>query len=686
MQSKPLRYLFFSIVFMAIGTLSTLAQEPPVTWGEIPKSDLEMKSFPQDTNASVVILCDYGISRFNNELEVAFTRHLRVKILTAKGYSWASKELIYRSENYIERVKNIEGATYMLKADGTVNKTELREDDIFTEKIDNRYSRVKFTLPALTPGCVIELKYTIFCVYIDNVRDWVFQYDEPVRWSEYVFRFPKCFSYAALHQGSFPYIIHEMIDTQQVFGGLTLTVLFRNSTVPCTQMRFAAANVPALRDEPFFTTRSDYLKKVSFQLSGHPDLLGSSKKYVASWTDLIDDYLEWFDENIEVTRQIRRCSDDITAGFAKPQEKLRAIYDWVKKSVVCSLWSTRNAKQSVDELLESRRGTSTEINFLLLSLLQRAGISCDPVLAGTRENGTVKTAYPMESQFDYILTCARIDSLRYYLDATDPLRPLGLLPENLINTRGLVMKRDTVGWVTLFSPKGAATLSYAQLQLGNDGSLQGTLEDSYQDYDELTVRKDMKDKKDVEIVQNQFGTEALGISIDSVRIEGKDSLAVPLKLKAWISSPDYAQQNGDLIYFNPSVFHRTADNPFQLPTREFPIDYIYKRKNIVIINIALPDSFEVKTPLIDRTLIVGQNLVVFTRKVAIQDNSIQIQYKFEVRSTEIQPEYYERLRDLYAQMVTIKSESLVLAHKRPVMKPAIESAKPIKPLPSKGTK
>jgi hypothetical protein len=196
----------------------------------------------------------------------------------------------------------------------------------------------------------------------------------------------------------------------------------------------------------------------------------------------------------------------------------------------------------------------------------------------------------------------------------------------------------------------------------------------------------MKDKKDAEIVQNQFGTEALGISIDSVRIEGKDSLAIPLKLKAWISSPDYAQQNGDLIYFNPSVFHRTADNPFQSPTREFPIDYIYKRKNIVMINISLPDSFEVKTPLIDRTLIVGQNLVVFTRKVALQDNSIQIQYKFEVRSTEIQPEYYDRLRDLYAQMVTIKSESLVLAHKRPVMKPAIESAKPIKPLPSKGTK
>ena len=686
MQSKPLRYFFFSIVFMAIGTLSTLAQEPPVTWGEIPKSDLEMKSFPQDTNASVIILCDYGVSRFNNELEIAYTRCLRIKILTAKGYSWATRLVEFHSENNIERVTNIAGATYMLKPDGTVGKTELREEDIFTEKVDNRYSRVKFTLPALTPGCVIELRYTITCEYIDRARDWVFQYDEPVRWSEYVFRFPKCFSYAALHQGTFPYVIRAMIDTQQVFGGYAITELFRNSTVPCTQMRFAAANIPALRSEPFFTTRSDYIKKIEFQLSGYPNLMGNSKKHVATWIDLIKDYLDWFDEGIDITRQIRKYSDEITAGLTNSQEKLKAIYDWVKKSVVCSLWSSRNAKQSVDELLESRRGTSTEINFLLLSLLQRAGISCDPILASTRENGSINTAYPMETQFDYVLARARIDSQYYYLDATDPLRPLGLLPENLLNTRGLLMKRDTVGWMTLSSPKGAATLSYAQIQLGNDGSLQGTLEDSYQDYDELTIRKDMKDKKDVEIVQNQFGTEALGILIDSVHIEGKDSLAVPLKLKAWISSPDYAQQNGDLIYFNPSVFHRTADNPFQLPTREFPIDYIYKRKNIVMINISLPDSFEVKTPLIDRTLIVGQNLVVFTRKVALQDNSIQIQYKFEVRSTEIQPEYYDRLRDLYAQMVTIKSESLVLAHKRPVMKPAIESAKPIKPLPSKGTK
>jgi hypothetical protein len=681
MQVKTSAYLFFIIVFIILSPLSASAQEPPVRWGEIPKSDLEMKSFPQDTNASAVILCDYGISKFNNELDMVYTAYIRIKILTVKGYSWASRAVEYRSEDDAERIKNIEGATYNSNADGTTSKTELRKEDIFTEKIDKRYSRVKFTLPALTPGCVIEMRYTI--IGGGAVRSWRFQCDEPVRWSEYVFRFPKCFSYAALHQGSFPYAIREMIDTAQVFSGYA-TEFFSNSTVPCTQMRFAAANIPALRSEPFFTTRSDYIKKVGFQLTGYPYIFGS--KHIVSWQNLIKDYLEGFNESIEVTRQIRNRADEITRGLSTPEEKLKAIYNWVKKSIVYSEWGNRNTSQSVDEVLESKKGTGTEITFLLLSLLRRADIAAEPILASTRENGTVNTSFPLETQFDYVLARARIDSQYCYVDATDPLRPLGLLSEKLLNTRGLVMREDSVEWVNFSSPKSAATTSFAQIRLGSDGTLQGTLEDAYQDYDELAVREYMVDKKDADIARNQFGTEPLGITVDSVHIDGKDSLTLPLRLKAWISSPDYVQQNGDLIYLNPSVFHRMTDNPLKSPVREFPIDYIYKRKKIVIIHITLPDSFEVKTPLLDRTLIVGQNLILFTRKVATQDNAIQIQYKFEVRNAEIQPEYYERLRDLYAQMITIQSESLVLVHKKPFAKPAAGGSKTNKPIPSKGVK
>ena len=70
----------------------TIAQEkpPPITWGKIPHEHLEMKSFPSDTNASVIILCDYGESKFNNEFNIVFDRHQKVKILNNKGYDWGN--------------------------------------------------------------------------------------------------------------------------------------------------------------------------------------------------------------------------------------------------------------------------------------------------------------------------------------------------------------------------------------------------------------------------------------------------------------------------------------------------------------------------------------------------------------------------------------------------------------------
>lgn len=63
------------------------AQADPLKWGEVPREDLEMTHFPADSNASAVILADYGKVRFRSNGEVKFERHKRVKILTKQVMS-----------------------------------------------------------------------------------------------------------------------------------------------------------------------------------------------------------------------------------------------------------------------------------------------------------------------------------------------------------------------------------------------------------------------------------------------------------------------------------------------------------------------------------------------------------------------------------------------------------------------
>ena len=61
-----------------------------IEWGEIPMEDLQMISFPEDSNASALVLCDFGESVFNNDLNIVFTRHLRIKIFNPTGYEMAT--------------------------------------------------------------------------------------------------------------------------------------------------------------------------------------------------------------------------------------------------------------------------------------------------------------------------------------------------------------------------------------------------------------------------------------------------------------------------------------------------------------------------------------------------------------------------------------------------------------------
>ena len=664
------RHIFFGIIFLNLILSSIIfSQEPPIRWGEIPRADLEMKSFPQDTNASAVILCDFGESSFDDDLNIIYKRHLRVKILSTKGYEWGTHSLTIYTENGTERIYDIEGMVYSLDDNNTIAKKELDKDEVFKEDVDGKRTRYRFTLPGLKPGCVIEIRYTIESKSLWFIKDWVFQHSEPVRWSEYRIQSPKAIAYSAVTNGYEPFTVRETRDVTQIFSGRATSYL-GNTIVPCTQMRWAVQNIPALRDEPFITTIDDYVDKVDVQLAGYAFVGGGVKHVMNTWSSLIEELLnsEYFLKKIDDTRHIRKQAEEITLGLSMPEDKLKAIYNWVARSIV---WSGDNrlfANQEADDVLESKKGSNSEITFLFLSLLKSVGINGDPVILSTRSNGKIQNLYPILSQFNYVLAKVSLGSQNYYLDATDPLRPMDLLPRKVLNVKGLVIKKENPEWVTLTAQKQYINTSLALINLHEDGSLDGTLEDIYRDYAGVFQRRDLKDKKDIDVAKESFETEQAGITIDSVLVEAKDSINLPLKLKVKISSPVYAQSNGDLIYINPQILHRNRDNPFKEQSRKFPIDYSYQRSNTTEIILSLPDNFAIKEPFGNRSYSVGADLVSYFRNVQVDSHKVIIITKLEIHDVEIKPKYYEQLQEFYSQIVSAESEQLVLARiKKPVV-------------------
>ncbi len=676
---------FFTITFLPAQDIPP----PPIEWGTLTPQDIALRSFPADTNAAAVVLCDFGETRLRNDFQLEYKRHLRVKILNQNGFDWGTHSItLYTEKKDGEEIDDIEGITYVIDSIGAVKEFELDEDDIFEEKLAIDQTRYKFTLPNLQPGCIIEVRYTIISKRFGSVRGWEFQDREPVLWSEYRLLHPSQISFTALTRGYERFAVNDKSEFRQVYSG-DVASYFGQKILNSYFWRWAMKDIPALRNEPYITTLNDYVSQVDLQLAAYALNTGGVQYVLKTWESLVNDLYDspYYGQMIRISGAVEEATALATRNTATPLERMKAIYQWVSSSLV---WTRTNAMypdQNLSEVLKTKKGSAAEINYTMLAMLRAAGVTADPVIASTRSNGAVQEVYPLARQFNYGLVRATIGGRHYYLDATDPNRPYDLLPARLLGVRALIVQKDKVEWVTLSTPIKSAHSSLATIQLSGNGAIIGTIEGTFRDYANLSVRSDLKERKTPEVLTSLFSLNAAGITLDSSAVENHDSLNKPVVVKAWVSSDHYAQTSGEMIYLNPHIISRLSDNPFKSPTRKFPVDYNYPREYLTVVNITLPDSFEVKETVANKRFALNRD-VIYSRSAALDGNRLQLISKLEILSREIAPQYYAQLRELYATMIQSESEQIVLQKKpAPAPEPPVPAPEPPKkPAPAKKRK
>lgn len=665
-MSKSFLIIFLLIIFLYPSQLFSQIPPIPIEWEEISMADLKMSSYSLNKDASALILCDYGETKLNNDFYLVFTRHLRIKILKKSGFDWGTQSISFYSHKGLERIGEIEGITYSLNNSGEIIKNELDSDDIYEEEVNDKYDRVTFTMPNLQTGCIIDIKYSIISESLYIIKDWTFQHNIPTRWSEYRVLMPTNIAYAGVSRGYEKWEIRETIPARTMFSGQAESMV-GSKNPKCNLQRWVVKDAPALKDVPYISTIDDYVNKVELQLSGYAFRHIKKTKILGTWEGLVEELVdsESFYEMLDVTGDVEDLADTITTGLVTNEEKMQAIYNWVKNSIV---WDGKNRVYSnleVDEVIEYKKGNSSEINFLLLSLLKSKNIEGYPVILSTRNNGIIQTSYPIASQFNYVISKIIIGNKTYFLDATNPLRPIDLLPKKVLSVKGLVIEPDAdkAEWVKLRTNKKNITITHILASIDKMGNFEGKFNESYSEYRSLNFRKKLKSNDEKEFLKDLYDAEEYGLELDSITISNKDSVHLPLKINSHFSTNSYAQKNGDIIYINPLIIHRRESNPFKLEKRNFPVDYGYKRTYQVIINLTIPDDYEVLEKLINKTIRMNSNNLRFSRMMDINNHLVRILYKFEIMSSIVKPKYYQELKEFYSQMIDIQAEQLVVKKK-----------------------
>ncbi|MEM1271451.1 MAG: DUF3857 and transglutaminase domain-containing protein, partial [Bacteroidota bacterium] len=372
---KPAARAAALVLALLVLSTSATAQKDPMKFGKIENAMVGVTAFQADSNASAVVLGDFGSVEYSSSGESLFERHTRILILNEAGYEHGTVELIHSNER---RITNLKGHTYVLNEDGKVVRHKLDKKAIFKDELDGDFERVRFTMPALAPGAVIEYTYKEKSEYPFFTHTWRFQRGEPTLWSEFRIQIPNFLEYGTLYRGRENFAIRDENR-------------FNRGGIRGTSFRWAIEDVPALREEPYMTTPLDYVAQIRLQLAA-VNFRGVREDVLGSWRSVAEALIDnpYIGDQIDKKKDVQSAVDEVLAGLpdtATPLQKMVAMYDWVRSSITWSETYGRDPDKSVREVLEQRTGNAASINLTLLAMLRTAGLDVDPMLISTRSNG-----------------------------------------------------------------------------------------------------------------------------------------------------------------------------------------------------------------------------------------------------------------------------------------------------------
>ena len=648
---KPTRLLASLFLVLFSFTLSTTAQELKMKFGDVSLADLQMTSFDADTNAQAVILGELGKVTVDVRGNIKYDYHIRVKLLSEAAYEdWGTVAIPYWNGEYSasERLSKVQGNTFVLDQSGKAVRHKLGKKEIFKEKVSDKWMQLRFTLPALEPGAVVEYRYSMTTENPVFLPDWDFQHSEPTIWSEYRATISQNFGYVQVH--NVPYFSIE--DEQQITG----------PEGDSNEYRWVIKDMPALREEPYITTLEDYKAKIEFQLSKYVFPGSPVQSYLSTWDQLAKELREdpEFGGAMKGTKKIRNQAEALTAGVEDPHEKLKLIHDYVRSNITWDGKYRYYASGRLDKVVSAGAGSNGDQIMILIAMLRSVGLEAYPVLLSTRRHGAITRLYPLLSQFNYMVAKVNVRGKEYLVDCTDPMAPVDLLPLRALNRVGWLVGDAGAQWVPLNATSKYMSMIQLDGEMDEYGRLTGKVTASSGGYNALEVRTAIAEEGESEIVNTAILDEMESMQVNLIEIQNKDDYEKGVTVVADLTVEEFAQQAGDFLYVNPHALSRWDENPLRLEKRTFPVDIGYPLDYIYMVQINLPQGYTIQDTIADTRMVIPGKGGLFQRSTTVENGVLKMQTRFTLNKERYDPGTYKDLRELFDRVVAAEAEQIVL--------------------------
>ena len=663
---------FFSIISLLFLISKTTAQEFKL--GKVSIAELEEKSHPKDTSAVAAILYKKGISKIEyseSEGFVLITRvDTRIKIYKKEGTDWANQSVGYYigSNDSKERVDFSDVNTYNL-VNGKIEKTKLKSDGIFEEQVNKYRARKKITLPNVKQGSVLEYCYTVRTSNFAMIREWAFQTDIPVNYSEYVTYIPDYYTFNIRQKGFiFPKVVTVkdsksiIINSKERSGARVVSTTFSQDKIDYTEIQttYIAQNLPAVIEESYVNNMDNYTSSLEQELSMIKYPNSNLQTFSTNWNSVVKTIYEYedFGPQLNKTGYFEEDVKAIISGLTTSEDKILAILNYVKTRVKWDNYYGYSCDKGVRKAYQEKTGNVAEINLMLTAILRYAGITANPVLVSTRSNGIA--LFPNRTAFNYVIAAVETPNGNILLDATDKFSTPNILPFRALNWYGRLIRKDgTSEEVNLMPKKLSNDFVFLNYSIDSEGNITGKTRRQYTDYNAMITRENTSSLKEEEYLE-RLENENNKIEISEYSRTNEKDILLPITESYSFAGNNLCELIGGKIYVSPMLFFTKNKNPFTQEVREYPVDFGFPYSDKYNITIQIPEGFTVETLPAATMVAMEDNLGAFKFNIAAKENTLQLVISHQINEAIVSTEKYEMLKNYYKAMIAKETEKIVL--------------------------
>jgi hypothetical protein len=652
-----------SFIFFFILLLSLSAYSQDFDFGKFDNTEMEMSKYNKDTSAHAVVLREFGKTWISSadRIPLIHEYHVKIKIFDSKKFDEGDVAIrLYHSDNdTYENVRDIKGITYYKDDQGMVRQAVLDKSKIYHEQIDKHHELVKFALPNLRNGCIIEYSYLTESPYHFNYHTWNFQSDIPKIYSEYEAHIPAIYEYNVVLRGFLKLSKNDAVLEPECFS-------YYGTKADCSKITYAMSDIPAFIEEDYMTSRWNFISAIYYEMSTMTDQHGVKQKQTQDWNSIDYNLKHNDDFGVQIKKRDLLKERIPAQVWAMPDTmaKAKAIYSYLQNLFK---WNNQRgilSEDGIKKALDNRGANVADINLSLIAALRAAGINTEAVILSTRDNGLVNKLFPTESEFDYVVAKADIGGQSYLLDATDPFLPFGLLPLRCINDQGRVMSLDKPSyWIDMIQSKKRNTTTNLNLALQPDGKIKGTITTYSIGYAAYEKRKAIKKFNTVDEYVENFSEHLNKTKILKWEITGVDSLEQPIAEKYDVEFDGYNSINKESISFNPAFWERQRQNPFKLEERNYPVDMGSSSTSSLLVTLSFPDNFIISAQPAPVGMALPNKGGKFVTDLTVEGNVINYSQIEQFNKAIYGAGEYPYLKELYNKIIQNEKANIIFKKK-----------------------